>query len=355
MKEQIRQTLLDLISEGAIHIDLPPSAIEDGLRSRRELLADMIADRLENGSFPHERVHNMMEERAGEWRAAFNAAIEVAVARLEGYVNGQRIIPMGVKLPDGKVVETGLQHKSFAILLKSLMLKQNTYLVGPAGSGKTTAAEQAAKALGVEFAFTGAITSEYKLTGFIDAQGRCICPAFRKTYENGGLFLFDEIDASMPQAVLAFNAAIANGYMDFPDGMIKKHKDFYCIAAANTFGVGADRIYVGRNQMDGATIDRFSFIEWGYDQDLELAITLAEVGDSKQVRDWVTYVQKVREACAALSIKHVVSPRASKAGAIFLKSGMDKTEVRKMTLWKGMDSTAVGRVQKNLKETAALE
>jgi hypothetical protein len=30
---------------------------------------------------------------------------------------------------------------------------------------------------------------------------------FRRAYKDGGLFLFDEIDASFPQALLAFNAA----------------------------------------------------------------------------------------------------------------------------------------------------
>jgi len=71
------------------------------------------------------------------------------------------------------------------------------------------------------------------------------------------LFLFDEIDASLPNAVLAFNAALANGYADFPDGMVKRHPRFACIAAANTFGMGADRIYVGRNQLDGADAGPF--------------------------------------------------------------------------------------------------
>jgi hypothetical protein len=32
---------------------------------------------------------------------------------------------------------------------------------------------------------------------------------------------------------------------------------FVCIAAANTFGTGADRQYVGRNQLDESTLDRF--------------------------------------------------------------------------------------------------
>ena len=131
-------------------------------------------------------------------------------------------------------------------------------MVGPAGSGKTTAAHEAAKALGIPFYFTGAIDSAYKLTGFIDAQGRTVRTAFREAFEHGGVFLFDEMDSSMPAALLAFNAALANGHADFPDGIIKRHPDFRAIAACNTFGGGANRQYVGRMQLDAASLDRFA-------------------------------------------------------------------------------------------------
>jgi cobaltochelatase CobS len=40
------------------------------------------------------------------------------------------------------------------------------------------------------------------------------------------------------------------------------------VATANTFGTGADRVYVGSLQIDGATLDRFAFLEWPYDEGL---------------------------------------------------------------------------------------
>lgn len=237
-------------------------------------------------------------------------------------------------------VDLGAVHKSFPSLLKSLEQKSNVYICGPAGSGKTTAAQKCAEALNVPFYFTGAIASEYKLTGFIDAQGKIVSTDFRKAYENGGLFLFDEIDASFPQAVLAFNAALANDFMDFPDKRVQKHENFYCIAAANTIGMGADRQYVGRNQLDAASLDRFVFLDWQYDENLE-----QELAGNKT---WTYKVQKIRKIVNEKKIRFVVSPRASIKGAQLLAAGFSESEVEEMVLWKGMDEATKNSIKKSL-------
>jgi cobaltochelatase CobS len=51
----------------------------------------------------------------------------------------------------------------------------------------------------------------------------------------------------------------------------KKHPDFICIAAANTYGRGADRQYVGRNELDESTLDRFRIgtVPMDYHEQLE--------------------------------------------------------------------------------------
>jgi len=245
-----------------------------------------------------------------------------------------------VKVDNKKANDIGTQHIQFPTLLQILSTKLNVYLVGPAGSGKTTAAINCAKALDIPFHFTGAIASEFKLTGFMNAQGQIVLTEFRQAYEKGGLFLFDEIDASYPQAVLAFNAALANDYMDFPDKRIPRHKDFYCIAAANTFGQGADRQYVGRNQLDAASLDRFVFIDWKFDENLERELA----GND----EWVDFVQEVRKAIADLKIRHVVSPRASMFGSKLLAKGIDRKTIEKSVIWKGLDTSTISTILENL-------
>lgn len=248
---------------------------------------------------------------------------------------------ISINIQNGEhIKDLGKQHFQFEKLSKYVQTKNNIFLVGSAGSGKTTAARNIAKALNIKFYFTGAINSEYKLTGFIDAQGRIVNTEFRKAYEHGGLFLFDEIDASFPQAILAFNAALANDFMDFPDKKVPKHKNFYCIAAANTFGTGADRQYVGRNQLDAATLDRFITFNWEIDETLE-----HELANN---HEWVNYVQKARKAASKIGERHIISPRASMQGADLLRIGIDRKEVEKDVLWKGLDASRIQMIKNNM-------
>lgn len=257
------------------------------------------------------------------------------IQRIRNYKTISINIQNGDRIKD---LET--QHFQFEKLSKYVQTKNNIFLVGSAGSGKTTAARNIAKALNIKFYFTGAINSEYKLTGFIDAQGRIVNTEFRKAYEHGGLFLFDEIDASFPQAILAFNAALANDFMDFPDKKVPKHRNFYCIAAANTFGTGADRQYVGRNQLDAATLDRFITFNWEIDETLE-----HELANNYE---WVNYVQKARKAASKIGERHIISPRASMQGADLLRIGIDRKEVEKDVVWKGLDASRIQMIKKNM-------
>jgi hypothetical protein len=247
-----------------------------------------------------------------------------------------------------------VMHHKFPLLVAAVNAGVNVMLVGPAGSGKTTAAAKAAEALNLPFYGTGAINSEYKLTGFIDAQGRIVSTAFRKAFEEGGVFLFDEIDASLPGALLAFNAALANDWFDFPDGCVKRHPDFRVIAGANTFGSGADRQYVGRNQLDAASLDRYAFIDWPYDAALEAALMgapapknapaprsiepLPGVEAQGTAMRFMERVQKVRGAVDALKVRHVVSPRATLHGAKLLAAGFTWSEAEDAVIWKGIDA-----------------
>ena len=243
------------------------------------------------------------------------------------------------------------RHFRFSELLKALKAHQNVFLCGPAGSGKTTAAKQCSYKLKFKddqqqrFYFTGAISNEYKLLGYMDANGRYVSTEFRKAYENGGVFLFDEVDASFPQPLLAFNAALSGDQMDFPDGTVKKHKDFYCIATANTYGSGASRQYVGRNQLDAAFLDRFVFIDWPYDEELERNMTNNE--------EWAEHVQRVRHAIDKLGfgkmgVRHIVSPRATENGAALLEIGIDRRRVEEMVIWKGLERETVQMIKNNM-------
>jgi cobaltochelatase CobS len=241
-----------------------------------------------------------------------------------------------ITVNNAPTVKVEQAHAMLEPVLKAVCAGVTPMLVGPAGSGKTTLARQVAETLGRTFYMAARVTSEYKLTGFIDAAGKAVQTDFRRAYENGGVFLFDEIDASDADALTAFNAPLANDVADFPDGQVARHPDFVAIAAGNTFGRGASREYVGRQQLDAATLDRFTVFEVDYDEALELAIA----GND----DWTRHVQKVRRAVEREKVRAIVSPRASISGAKLLAAGLDRAAVEEATIWKGMDEAQRNRV-----------
>lgn len=276
-----------------------------------------------------------------------------------------------VKLPDGTVNEIeGKVHPSFNRILRLASLKpdafgklkrQNILLIGPAGCGKTHLAEQVAKALGLRFAHIscsagmseGQLTGRllptpptpqqiiervalYKAAGFSDevsldlAKTASGCFAytisqFVDCYENGGVFLFDEIDAADSNTLLVLNAALANGYLALPNRpdnpVARRHQDFVCIAAANTHGTGADREYVGRNQLDEATLDRFRIgqIEMDYDLDLEAAMC---PDDALRTR-----LQNYRNRMRTSKVRRVISSRFMQDAWMMKNAGDTDAEI----------------------------
>lgn len=264
---------------------------------------------------------------------------------------GAMRIEVSVRGSDAPAIDVGRQHKQFPTLLHIMGRRKNLWLCGPAGSGKTTACHKAAEALGLKFGSisVGPQTTQSALFGYMDAHGKYVATEFRRRYEQGGVFLFDEIDRGNPGVLTALNQAIENGSCAFPDAMIDKHPDFICVAAGNTYGTGASREYVGALQLDAATLDRFVMLDWTYDESLEhdiAAATFQAAGgtDGNVFTSWLAKVRNARNKASSLSMRVVVSPRASIVGADLLGSGMEAGTVAKLVLWKGMDADTIARL-----------
>lgn len=266
-------------------------------------------------------------------------APEIDIQELIEKIRAQLASPRAIKIDlidkaANVVASIDRAHKLMPRLLRAVQARKadgtrvNVWLAGPSGSGKTTAAHQVAKALGLKFYYTGAVNDAYALMGYKDAHGQYVRTLFREAYEHGGVFLWDEVDGSDPNALVAFNAALANGCAAFPDGMVDRHPDFICIAAANTWGHGATREYVGRNKIDSATLKRFAFIDWDYDETLEL--------ETAPNRQWALRVQQIRAKVRERGIRVLVTPRETYEGAALLATGLTQEEVEDMTIRSGM-------------------
>jgi hypothetical protein len=286
-----------------------------------------------NGSNPVDLLTHAIRQLAGD---SINE--QRVIQLIEAYANKPKVISVAVtRAIDGTTADLGLSHKQLPLLIQMAAARGidgnrlNIWLTGAPGTGKTKACEQVAEALGLPFGFNGALDSSYKLLGFVDAQGRIVSTVFRKIYEHGGIYLFDEIDGSLQPALLALQAAMANGYADFADGPINRHPDYVILAAANTYGHGATDQFCGRMKQDVAFLDRFVFLDWQIDEDLERALC----PDS----DWCDYVQKVRRNVSRQGMPRViVSPRASFQGAALLATGLDRATVAQVALRKGMSA-----------------
>jgi hypothetical protein len=246
---------------------------------------------------------------------------------------------------------TGVQHFVFPKVLGAISQGVHLWLVGPAGTGKSTIGEQVAEALSLPFSAVNCTSTmtETALKGYNDANGNYVGTEFRRIFEGGGVFVFDEIDNANPNVLGALNSALANGFMAFADKRVAKHPDFVGIATGNTFGSGATMEYVGRNPIDGATIDRFAQLEVPIDEKVEDAM-LASVGlDAIIATKWVTAVRKARQNVSESGLKVIVSPRATLNGAKLLRSGaFTMDEVFTATVTKGAKPDQVAKISQGV-------
>lgn len=248
-----------------------------------------------------------------------------------------------VTVIDGKKYEgEGVTHEKFTQIVQFVANDEPVFLTGPAGSGKNVLCRQVAKALGLNFYFSNAVTQEYKITGFTDAMGVFHESQFYKAFTYGGLFMLDEMDASIPEVLVILNAAIANRYFDFPApiGYVEAHPDFRVVAAGNTFGLGANYEYVGRNQLDMASLDRFAVVRIDYDRNIEMNVAQGNT-------ELVDFAEDVRKAAEKSGIRFLVSYRA--IGRIAKLEGLlGLEETLKTCLLKSLEKDDISALLSNM-------
>ena len=233
-----------------------------------------------------------------------------------------------------------LRHYKTDDLIETLKATGLAYLVGPAGTGKSTLAMDAcAELFGVpkdDFKFNEHFaqisfspdTTSGEMVGRCDINGVFHRSEVVRVFSEGGLILFDEIDNADASMLVKLNTAIANGTFATPEGLVRKNKNTVIVCTANTYGTGPDAMYVGRTRLDAATLDRFvcSTIEVDYDVKLEkkLAHFLPE-----EKRNWLTnFVKKVREEIKAKHFRRLCSTRFVINAVRWFGQGKDKNFVR---------------------------
>lgn len=303
-----------------------------------QLLAHAINDHLPDDPLDEGKVREIAGQVAGEL---------VEAARLPR--------PIEVQLSNGeRHTVDGAHHQLEELLSLVGEGHKNILLVGPAGSGKTTLAKGLAQALGLEFGFISlsqGVTESHLLGRLLpqtDGSWAFQPSRFIEVFEQGGVFLLDEIDAADANLMVSINAALANGMLANPNGRIhKRHERTIIIAAANTWGRGADASYVGRNALDASTLDRFvmstAFVEYDGQLEERIASRLPEA-DRRELLAWVG---ELRRLIASNRLRRIASTRLVVGAVAALAAGrtLDQVKKRFFQSWTADEVAKVGGQQ----------
>ena len=333
---------------------LPGDLADKGLA---QILADVIGPYV-TGKLDRDEVLSLIDERV----QSFTLPRSVEVVTVEKVTK-----------------DMGVQHCHFDAVLRLVSAGLNVWLVGPAGSGKTSIAAAVADALDLPHYAQSVCkqTSKADLLGYRNVStGEYVRTDLREAFEHGGVFLLDEVDAGNPNVMVVMNALMANHRASFPDGMVTRHKDFRLIAGANTIGMGANTQYVCREKLDEATRYRFVLMDFPYDPAIEAAMcgvspecfsdsprpetfSFYKVADENdeardaqlkaecelRCMDVCRRIVQIRNAIDATGIRHIVSPRASKSACTMIRLGFSIEDTMRMAVWKGLDKDAINKIK----------
>lgn len=295
-------------------------------------------------------IEKSVQKKLEDTHTSFNAKFEGLKVVLNSKIDEITAIveqkPYKINFGTIEAPKTEIVHKQFKTIVNIIKSQKrnpkNIMMVGEAGSGKTHLASSIAKACGLKFypMSVGLQTTKSDLLGFINAHGQYVTSPLREAFEKGGVLLLDEFDAAHAGVVTIINSLLANGHCSFPDGIVEKNDKFICMVACNTYGHGANIDYVGRNRLDGATLDRFITVHVGYDETLEEQLTCNP--------QWIAIIKQMRKNIEKQGLKMIISPRASMNGADLLDAGFKIEDVIDMVIMKGADADTKAKVMEGI-------
>jgi hypothetical protein len=263
-------------------------------------------------------------------------------------------VTIEVKGLDQKVRKVEGAHYLLPRLLKLLGAGFHVYLWGPAGSGKTTAAQQAAVALGrgAEIDTLDPTTPKSSILGYRSPDGKPVQTAFTRCYggKAAGIYIADECDNAPAHVQTLFNSALANGHAPTAWGMLDRSDLFGFAGTGNTPGFQTPT-FPDRRPMSAAFKDRLYFMFWPLDPAIEcraggLPVPPAPRREERtcEASAWVTWVREVRAWAERNAPTLMVTPRASIEGVRALALGETPAEIAHGLVFRGADAALVSKV-----------
>ena len=212
-------------------------------------------------------------------------------------------------------------------VVKRLKCLGKAFLVGPAGTGKSTLAMCACREIfGIEGPVEAVVKSgkfaqisfspdtvSADMLGFTDVNGVFHETEIIRVFRDGGLILFDEMDDADASLLVKLNTMLANRVIPIPGGVVTQNEECYIVGTANTYGKGGNSMYVGRSRLDAATLDRWkmSTIDVDYDVKLEEGIVARTIGEKypQAAKELIIATRVIRELIQANKWKQICSTR----------------------------------------------
>ncbi len=198
----------------------------------------------------------------------------------------------------------------FQKIVDDVVLGQNVFLVGGAGTGKTTLAQNVAAALGREYMTINCsqwtapteIIGGQTLDGY--QEGKLI-----EAWKQGFILILDELPKIDPNTAGLFNDALAKSKI--PESVIfnsrkehfSKHPNFAVIATGNIWPNTESMAYGANNKQDLSLLDRFAGSVYAIEKNTELEI---KVVGSELLWSWCS---ELRTAIETLKYESQISMR----------------------------------------------
>ena len=267
---------------------------------------------------------------------AHEALVEVRQQIADVAASAPKVITVNIPtLPEPVTIEGA--HRDLPKLVARLNAGMYVLLTGPAGTGKSYMAHDAAKALQVpcyDLSVTMQ-TQEWKVAGAHSAVV-FIRGTIREAYENGGVLLIDEFDNGSPNFLAGLNLLLSSDTYTFADGVtVNRHPQFYVVGTANTIGEGGTAQYRARQALDAATLDRFTFMFVDIDPAIEEMIAAQYLADATMRADLLKLVRVSRLNGAQNNLRVVITPRATLDGAKMLALGESMENVIRDRITRG--------------------
>lgn len=248
------------------------------------------------------------------------------------------------EIPNVKTKATKSSVSILPKLVDSLMLGQNLFLIGGAGTGKTTLAEDIAEnILGRKYYTINCSqwTSPIEIIGGQTMEGYKEGKLIR-AWNEGAMLILDELPKLDPNTAGLLNDALAKSAQagkkieNAKGDKFDRHKDFCVVATGNIYPNSEDIAYGANNKQDLSLLDRFTGSVWWINENFQLEQELTVYDFIWKAANQIRQAIKDNKWEAQMSLRWMIGAR--NVFALEEKRRSEKSTIEGLTLKDFLDS-----------------